>query len=150
MTPLVPCSRSRVPRGTDLSERPGARDLAPGSHRLGALGPPERRSGRVRSAAMAPAGKGRRQAGAAGQQRRGRWGVQPSPARPGQSQIQTWTYGRCSGSAASQGSGFRCYCVISARPSDAQRRAEAALLPAPAGRGRRRLARTVQKGRICA
>lgn len=82
VTPLVPCSRSRVPRGTDLSERPGARDLAPGSHRLGALGPPERRSGRVRSAAMAPAGKGRRQAGAAGQQRRGRRGSLPSPARP--------------------------------------------------------------------
>jgi hypothetical protein len=67
VTPLVPCSWSRVPRGTDLSERPGARDLAPGSHRLGALGPPERRSGRVRSTAMAPAGKGRKQAGAAGQ-----------------------------------------------------------------------------------
>lgn len=82
MIPFVPCSQGRVPRGTDLSERPGARDLAPGSHRLGALGPPERRSGRVRSAAMAPAGKRRRQARAAGQQRRGRWRFLPSPARP--------------------------------------------------------------------
>lgn len=82
VAPSVPCSRSRVPRGTDLSERPGARDLAPGSHRLGALGPPERRSGRVRSAAMAPAGRGRRQAKAAGQQRRRRPGSLPSPARP--------------------------------------------------------------------
>lgn len=69
-------------RATDLSERPGARDLAPGSHRLGALGPPERRSGRVRSAAMAPAGRGRRQAEAAGQQRHRRPGSLPSPARP--------------------------------------------------------------------
>lgn len=82
MAPSVPSSWSRVPRGTDLSERPGARDLAPGSHRLGALGPPERRSGRVRSAAMAPAGRGRRQVGAAGQQRRRRPGSLPSPARP--------------------------------------------------------------------
>lgn len=108
VTPFAPCSRSRVPRGTDLSERPGARDLAPGSHRLGALGPPERRSGRVRSAAMAPAGRGRRQAEAAGQQRRRRPGSLPSPARPGPQRIQTWTCGRCSRSAASQGSGFRC------------------------------------------
>ncbi|XP_058999095.1 beta-1,3-galactosyltransferase 9 [Mustela lutreola] len=56
----VPRFQSRVPRSTDLSERPGAQDLEPGSHRLGALGPPEPRSGRVRSAAMAPAEKDKR------------------------------------------------------------------------------------------
>ncbi|KAL0606239.1 hypothetical protein AAY473_022838 [Plecturocebus cupreus] len=58
----VPCSRNRVPRGTDLSERPGARDLAPGSQLLGALRPPEPRSGQVRSAAMAPVGRKRQTA----------------------------------------------------------------------------------------
>ena len=77
----VPGSRSRVPRGTDLSERPGARDLAPGSHRLGALGPSQPRSGRVRSTAMAPVGRketnGRRRGGSAEA-----WGLKiPSPAR---------------------------------------------------------------------
>lgn len=75
-------SRSRVPRGTDLSERPGARDLARGSHRLGALGPTEPRSGRVRSAAMASAGRKRPMArGAVGQQRRKCLST-PSPTRP--------------------------------------------------------------------
>lgn len=144
MTPLVPCSRSRVPRGTDLSERPGARDLAPGSHRLGALGPPERRSGRVRSAAMAPAGRGRRQAEGVGQQRRGRPGSLPNPARPrAHTDLDLrpllW-------SATSQGSGFRC-CLRHLRASlpapSAQLQAETALLPAPPTR------KVGKNGQVC-
>lgn len=65
-------ARSLVPRDTDLSERPGARDLAPGSHRLGALGPSQPRNGRVRSVAMAPIGTQRETIrGATSQQKRG-------------------------------------------------------------------------------
>lgn len=104
----ISCSRSRVPRGTDLSERPGARDLAPGSHRQGALEPPEPRSGRVRSAAMAPVGKKRQTArGTAGRTQARK--PHRSPPQRAPPNTQTWTCGRRSGSAASQGSGFRCY-----------------------------------------
>lgn len=133
----VPGSRSRVPRGTDLSERPGAWDLARGSHRLGALGPPEPRSGRVRSTAMAPAGRKRQTAGgAAGQQRRGRLKTPPHPG-PASYTEQTWTSGRRSPSATSKGSGFRC-CLRHLRASLRRRRpADAAALPAPASRGKR-------------
>lgn len=112
----VPCSRSHVPRGTDLSERPGARDLAPGSHRLGALGPPEPRSGRVRSAAMAPARKERQTArDAAGQQRRGRQ-RSPNPTRP----RLTHRPGPAAAAPGPQphwGAASGAVCVISARPS---------------------------------
>ncbi|KAG8518850.1 hypothetical protein J0S82_012476 [Galemys pyrenaicus] len=99
-----------------MSERPGARDLAPRSHRLGALGPPEIRSGRVRSAAMAPAETERRTAGeGTSQPKRGRKRTR-SPTRPRLIYIPG-PAAAAPGPQPHRGAASGAACVISARPS---------------------------------